>query len=707
MPTPILTLSKNVCALALLIYSCMVQRFLSFTDEKEAISKSKAKKKREIWLVNGLFQGINIGEGLVNISHMFYADDAVFVGQWCDRNIPNAPSDLECFQKVSGFQITCEKVKSWVEDVILVNEARSDVRRYGSRNDFLNGRCKMLVIGGRSFKFNKTLTGVYLGKRWNGWRFFSQGNSLWARTIKAIHGSNGLIGTTLRKGYKSCWTSIIREMESLSKHGINVMQYMHIKLGDGESSKFWYDNWCEDGVLKDIYPHVYALELCKNVTVAAKLRQVDLSQSFRRQPQLEKSGEFSVASIRKLIDDKTLPSSDYITRWNKSVPIKEHDRSILFGLPGSRQQKFLVLRFFDVKERSSMGIDQDIGEEELACRAQWDREIRGLHNTVRRRVVVANILVVAVIPQHNGLVKETNVTLLAKVRCFLIQYGLSKVFRAEDTTMSTYLVTRSPSSAIGFKTPIDMLRFFCWLASKRQGMLEPVKDHTFEVEPQENVDQGAGLQEVQTQDLMDYQLARDREQHLACELFKYREDSNEAAFTVAEAKKIYAHESLTFNNTVACKVISKWKAGLKDDMDARSDVLRSGLPRVCWLKQREIYLVWRSSGIRVGTMMWKKNGKWSCIYAVGSQEYQMVCTRLDIASADVGMLDKFDRGLQTDVQVFVDFDYAMGRSIISGVYDTYGGCKEGYLAKETRNRVRIRAKDSSGYCYRCLVKGYP
>ncbi|GKC39670.1 ribonuclease H-like domain-containing protein [Tanacetum coccineum] len=43
--------------------------------------------------------------------------------------------------------------------------------------------------------------------------------------------------------------------------------------------------------------------------------------------------------------------------------------------------------------------------------------------------------------------------------------------------------------------------------------------------------------------------------------------------------------------------------------------------------------------------------------------FQMVCTRLDITSIDVGMLDKFDRGLQTDVQVFVDFDYTMGRSI--------------------------------------------
>ncbi|GKE91948.1 hypothetical protein Tco_1573043, partial [Tanacetum coccineum] len=107
--------------------------------------------------------------------------------------------------------------------------------------------------------------------------------------------------------------------------------------------------------------------------------------------------------------------------------------------------------------------------------------------------------------------------------------------------------------------------------------VEPLGDHTFEVEPQKNVDQGAGLQEVQTQDLMDYQLARGREQHLACELFGYREDSNEAAFAVAAVEKIYAHESLalTFNNTVAYEVISKWKAGLKDDMDARLNVCKA------------------------------------------------------------------------------------------------------------------------------------
>ncbi|GJR73672.1 hypothetical protein Tco_0086037, partial [Tanacetum coccineum] len=59
----------------------------------------------------------------------------------------------------------------------------------------------------------------------------------------------------------------------------------------------------------------------------------------------------------------------------------------------------------------------------------------------------------------------------------------------------------------------------------------------------------------------------------------------------------------------------------------------------------------------------EKNGKRSYIYVVGSQEYQIVCTRPDIASVGVDMLDEFERGLPTNVHVFVDFEYAMERSI--------------------------------------------
>lgn len=46
----------------------------------------------------------------------------------------------------------------------------------------------------------------------------------------------------------------------------------------------------------------------------------------------------------------------------------------------------------------------------------------------------------------------------------------------------------------------------------------------------------------------------------------------------------------------------------------------------------------------------EKKSKGSCIYAVGSHEYQVVCMKPDITSTDVGMLERFDRGLQTDVQ---------------------------------------------------------
>ncbi|GKB15700.1 zinc finger, CCHC-type containing protein [Tanacetum coccineum] len=218
---------------------------------------------------------------------------------------------------------------------------------------------------------------------------------------------------------------------------------------------------------------------------------------------------------------------------------------------------------------------------------------------------VSKHLSFAGLQQQNGLVEETNVTLLAKVCCVLIQSGLSKVLWAEDTTMSTYLVNK-------------------------------------------------------------------------------------------------AHKSLTFNNTVACEVISKWKAGLKDNMDARSNVyvLSNGC-RKCsndsdvyyWEYTSVMFIhlflyiddivfsygckaeIWPTKGLLdkakgnvlgMEIMMDQsedcdvgKNSKWSCIYAVGSQEYHVVCTRPDIASADVGMLDGFDRGLQTYVQVFVDFDYAM------------------------------------------------
>ncbi|GJX79066.1 hypothetical protein Tco_0327215 [Tanacetum coccineum] len=263
-------------------------------------------------------------------------------------------------------------------------------------------------------------------------------------------------------------------------------------------------------------------------------------------------------------------------------------------------------------------------------------------------------------------------------------FGLSKVFWAEDTTMSTHLVN---SIKQGMLEPVKVK---CIFLGYRKGIvgnkLWRLDDVTSKVVLYRNMGfnesgkynktfigsgvgtgsvqvlQGVEFEEVQTQDFIYYHSTRDREQHSAWELFSYREDSNEAAFVVATVEKIYAHESLTFNDTVTCEVISKWKAGLKEDMDAWSDVCKAGIWATKGLLDKAkgnvhgMKIVRDKSGntLRVSQSRFyngKLNGKWSCINAVGSQEYQMVYTILDIASANVGMLNKFDRGLQTDIQL--------------------------------------------------------
>ncbi|GJU28111.1 retrovirus-related pol polyprotein from transposon TNT 1-94, partial [Tanacetum coccineum] len=56
-------------------------------------------------------------------------------------------------------------------------------------------------------------------------------------------------------------------------------------------------------------------------------------------------------------------------------------------------------------------------------------------------------------PQHNGLAEQMNRTLLNKVRCLLIQFGLPDSFWAEATVMAAYLINRSLSTALEKKTP--------------------------------------------------------------------------------------------------------------------------------------------------------------------------------------------------------------------------------------------------------------
>ncbi|GJV31290.1 hypothetical protein Tco_1391690 [Tanacetum coccineum] len=181
---------------------------------------------------------------------------------------------------------------------------------------------------------------------------YSHNDSLWSRVIKAIYGVDGEVNKVSKYASRSCWRDIINEVRKLKDQGINMRDFMYIKVGNGESTKFWDDIWIGSKPLKLLFPRIYALDNIKDATICMKLNEPSLDNNFRRsirggieQSQfkeltdllipivlnpcpdrwfwsLEGSGEFSVASIRRFIDDQRLLTMDSKTLWIKSVPIK-------------------------------------------------------------------------------------------------------------------------------------------------------------------------------------------------------------------------------------------------------------------------------------------------------------------------------------------------------------------------------------------------
>nr|GEY37043.1 RNA-directed DNA polymerase, eukaryota, reverse transcriptase zinc-binding domain protein [Tanacetum cinerariifolium] len=176
------------------------------------------------------------------------------------------------------------------------------------------------------------------------WKFLTQKESLWTKVITDIHGVNGNLYSGCKMGGCSCWLSIVNEIRVLQIKGVDIFEFLKLRLGNGDMIKFWLDNWYEGGILKNILPRLYALENEKEVTVSSMLNDLNLEGVIEEEQlnilseivrsinlvsmydrwvwSLENSGEFTVASTQKLIDEVRLPKIGDMTRWVKCVPIK-------------------------------------------------------------------------------------------------------------------------------------------------------------------------------------------------------------------------------------------------------------------------------------------------------------------------------------------------------------------------------------------------
>nr|GEU74621.1 RNA-directed DNA polymerase, eukaryota, reverse transcriptase zinc-binding domain protein [Tanacetum cinerariifolium] len=162
------------------------------------------------------------------------------------------------------------------------------------------------------------------------WSFYNQKSSLWANVIKAIHGEDGKVDTVCKSDDRSCWITIVNEVRALSRQGVHIFNFMKLRLGNGDTTKFWTDHWYGGGIFKDLCPRLYALENCKEGVEQEQLGVLsEVVSSINLVPMadrwvwnLENSGEFSVSSIRKKTDERRFPKVGDTTRWVKFVPIK-------------------------------------------------------------------------------------------------------------------------------------------------------------------------------------------------------------------------------------------------------------------------------------------------------------------------------------------------------------------------------------------------
>nr|GEU38335.1 RNA-directed DNA polymerase, eukaryota [Tanacetum cinerariifolium] len=254
---------------------------------------------------DGLFKGIQI-QGLMAIPHLFYADDAVFIGEWSDSNLDNIVEILKCLFLVSRLKIKIQK-----SQVLGVGIPRNIVNQVAS----LIG-CAVVQ---NAFRYQGVMVRDSMSRK-----------LAWADTIQKLH------------SWLSKWkvkTLSIREMEAIRCNFFNGVDPAERKItwvswdkvlaskkngGLGVSSfhalnralllKWVWRFLSQDGSLW--FPRLFSLETDKESIVASKLgsSSMDLLSEWR--------WCVYVKEVHTILDDIFLSSAADATRMVKYIPIK-------------------------------------------------------------------------------------------------------------------------------------------------------------------------------------------------------------------------------------------------------------------------------------------------------------------------------------------------------------------------------------------------
>ncbi|GJV79890.1 RNA-directed DNA polymerase, eukaryota [Tanacetum coccineum] len=276
----------------------------------------------------GIFKGYKIDPS-TTLSHLFYADDAVFIGEWSHSNLKGIMNILRCFSLLSGMSINIQKShllgvgipdncvaeaaksigfmsskKAWDETI---NKMKKRLSRWKLNTLSVGGRLTLLksVLGSTPiynmsiFKVPKSVLNYMESLRRNFFNGFQEGDRkiAWGKWSKVL-ASKKFGGLRVSSFFalnrallfkwvwrylshdNSLWSRIISALHGLNGHVLSAA-FNSTWSSHNRSTSFWKDLWIGDNLLKLSFPRLFALEENKDISVADKMN-TSISSSFRR-----------------------------------------------------------------------------------------------------------------------------------------------------------------------------------------------------------------------------------------------------------------------------------------------------------------------------------------------------------------------------------------------------------------------------------------
>ncbi|GJV02489.1 RNA-directed DNA polymerase, eukaryota, reverse transcriptase zinc-binding domain protein [Tanacetum coccineum] len=178
--------------------------------------------------VLGLFKGASFGRDNVIVSHLMYADDVIFLGEWSDTNAQNLICTLRCFYLISGLKINVHKSK-------VLGVGVSDIE--------VSNMAKIIGCGVANFplKYLGVPVGCNMGRisSWNAIiQKFSNKLSLWKARLLSVGGRLTLIKAVLGN-LPTYYMSIYMMPSHVQKKLESIRNNFFIGVDQGEKKLTW------------------------------------------------------------------------------------------------------------------------------------------------------------------------------------------------------------------------------------------------------------------------------------------------------------------------------------------------------------------------------------------------------------------------------------------------------------------------------------